>query len=375
MSVIYERRCASARPLSQSSTRAVDGGVEVADVERSSTPSSPAAHLERRDFDSLKRRVLNLPEADRLELYRAVSTSVQVADPPSVAEAQVERRAVAMEILRAAKAELKLDDDGVRDLTMTRFDSLPEATRQGWKAARIARAFGGTWRYAKMALLGERLPMNLQQRQQRIQASQRARFHQDHVEGVALWLDSKPSSESPSAYDAWAANWNANRQPEQLKLAKAVSIKRSKRWDAVLAAAKGETPLPAEKVSAPARAKPERAWTKGNLVEVVSADELPVDDNPAALATRVLDGELLARRIFWTRLARGMGRAEVSSRADLADGNLYMAETGQRSESPVFWTIARIALALEVPLDHFLTPDGRSGVPPARGHMKVLQKS
>lgn len=120
--------------------------------------------IARRELTALKRRVLDLSEADRIEIVRTLTESLAHAEEFSMLQHQAEHRREALRVFQKVRNDLGLDAAGVRQLTMARFDAVDEATREGWRAARIARAFG-SWHYARVVLLGEVLPMKLRQRQ------------------------------------------------------------------------------------------------------------------------------------------------------------------------------------------------------------------
>jgi len=83
---------------------------------------------------------------------------------------------------------------------------------------------------------------------------------------------------------------------------------------------------------------------------------------------RVADGSTLAANLKAARLARGMSRTELTVRAGLAEGHVTRMEQG-RIQAPVFPSMVKIAVALSVPLDYFVTPNAKvpGASPAARG--------
>jgi hypothetical protein len=323
-----------------------------------------------REINDLKRRILDLAERDRIAIHQALQESLAATQPPTVADQQNERRAQASRVMDRVAEHLRLDDDGKRELTMGQFDAVDPDVRESWRAARVAGAFGKSWPAAKTVWLGHSLGVNLHQRQLRRQAARRDQLFQDHILGLRRWLDEEPETPELERYDAWAEQQNASREPGARPLVKASTIVRRRSWNEALRLARHED-IEEQEAKPDEEARRTEAEAPRTEAEAQEHTDEPLPSPKEH--DRQTDPQLLSRRIFYARKARDLRRSELSIKASLADGALYRLETGIAAE-PYFWTMARLAIALEVPLDHFITPDGRTGLPPARGGPRGRKK-
>lgn len=315
-----------------------------------------------RDAKNLIRDALALPERERVEMLNAVAKDLAAggALAPEVAKGEEMRNA--MEIFNNVADHLGYDSDIAKLLMkMREFDSAPARVREGVKARQIARVFFNSWDTAKAAAVGEDLPVTPAQEKQRRLVGRERRRNRRIEEGLEQWLATDPERTSVSAYNQWRKEQNAQLSDGEPKFLAPTSIITywDRSWPEIIAEAQAGTlkppriqagdPLAAERT--------EEAEATGTELDFESGEPGKVEFDPS----------LIARRLRQARTARGMTKSELSARSTLSKTAIERLEDGRQGDRIQFSSIIRLARALTVPVDFFVTDDGKTGLPPRQG--------
>jgi hypothetical protein len=184
-------------------------------------------------------RFYTLDTREQLLAYRACRDYLSARVGETKRDRVIAERAGAIEALEAVAKHLKLPPG--RAPTPTEFDEAARALGLDWNRSRVTRAWG-RWRFAKSAFLGEPMSESSEQRDQRVAPRRRRRRHEGHLEGVQLWLKTKPHSFSIDSYNAWAKDYNerANGTPLVVTRGNSVSVALGLTWRDAVRLAKGE---------------------------------------------------------------------------------------------------------------------------------------
>jgi predicted DNA-binding transcriptional regulator AlpA len=169
------------------------------------TDNSQVSKDQSREFEIVMQRFHALPPREQLGAYRAVRDYLSERIRETKRDRIVAERAAAVEVLAKVADHLNLPRDQAP--SPAQFDDATKSLRLPWDRSRVQRAWG-RWRFAVDALLKDRLPESATQRTQRRHLTQSKRKKEGHIRGVQLWLDTKPSATTPSAYRAWAREYN-----------------------------------------------------------------------------------------------------------------------------------------------------------------------
>jgi DNA-binding XRE family transcriptional regulator len=304
----------------------------------------------------LTRRVLDLPEAERIAVFEELRRDLAAAAPADPVDAKNARRAEALEILVRVAEHLTLDQDGRKALTMREFNAAPARVRGERSAEWIAQAFLG-WSWAKRALLDGEIPPNLQQFQIRQGLHRRRHQFEDHLAGLRAWLATNPARTKRPDYERWREEENKAREergqgePRLVTSGRMIAALRT-HWKDLVAGA------------------PDPAFMPKALLELDPIDETAEPLDPAATAAEAdvakpagftYDRELIARCLRQLRQARDWSLTEAHKRSGVNRTVISELERGMRAE-PTLLTMTKLAKAFGVSLDLFLTPDGRTGV-------------
>lgn len=184
-------------------------------------------------------RFYTLNAREQLLAYRACRDYLAARVGETKRDGVIAERAGAIEALEAVAKHLKLPPG--RAPTPTEFDEAARVLGLDWNRSRVTRAWG-RWRFAKSAFLGEPMSESSDQRDQRLGPRRRKRRHEGHLDGVQLWLKTKPQSFSIDSYNAWAKDYNerANGAPLVVTRGNSVSIALGLTWRDAVRFAKGE---------------------------------------------------------------------------------------------------------------------------------------
>ena len=292
-----------------------------------------------------------LPERWRLWLFEQLSEDFNVFD---LEQHQIDRlnkrMSEAIKVLERVAKYLKLSNEqALATLTMALFNSVPERTREGWSAHRVADALHGSWELAKgVAFSGVILPVTAERHWEKKKGLARKRRETAFtLVTVQEWLETKPGKKTRRACTQWVKAQNKERKPGEKPLLEAETISRRWRlpWPEIVQAV--------EECRVPGEPEP--------------SDELVVENKKATTAegssksasgpsTRryVLDPDLRARRIKAARQAHQWSLAELANRSGLDTSHVAKVERAA-TRNPSFETIAKLAEALGLTLDDFVS--------------------
>ena len=229
---------------------------------------------------------------------------------------------------------------------MREFNAAPRRVRAGWDAAKVARVWLG-WTHAKSALLGHRTPKTKIEQRREQQTDRRQEVLEQQLAGLQAWLATNPRATTRTTYDTWRDRENRRRGEDDPSFVRSATLI-------------GNFAVPFDRLVELARREPDESEEQ----DAASEEVVP----GIGTDRRVADGSTLAANLKAARLARGMSRTELTVRAGLAEGHVTRMEQG-RIQAPVFPSMVKIAVALSVPLDYFVTPNAKvpGASPAARG--------
>lgn len=193
------------------------------------------------------RRCMELPWLDMYEVWRVLGSYLVPAGASETDTSRHLRECIeATACLTCAAAHLKLPEGEVPTIaayTKVRAElDLPLTARQ------IETRWEG-WRFAKLALGGERAVETPAQRSIRRAATGRKRHHEEHVTGVRDWLASKPATTTKEDYDEWTKRHNSDVSRLPCRRGIRVESGLNLSWKWVLSVARFEVELPDAKVA------------------------------------------------------------------------------------------------------------------------------
>jgi DNA-binding Xre family transcriptional regulator len=243
---------------------------------------------------------------------------------------------------RAAKhLKLRKTEDQLR-LTMREFDAAPAEVREDWQGRQVAEAVRGSWQLAKaVAFTDERLPVAAERKWERAKGLARKRRETAFaLSGIENWLATSPDRKSGSSYDRWSRQHNQQERQGQKPLPSSFAIHRryGMPWPEIVAAVEA-----------------------GGLREAASPDGAGEDQAKRPGRRRksknyVLDAELRARRIREGREAKGLNSKQLAEQIGVDPSHLRRIESGKVKQT-TFENIIKLAIALDLSLDDFATPD------------------
>lgn len=193
------------------------------------------------------RRCMELPWLDMYEVWQVLGSYLVPAGASETdTSRQLRERIEATACLTCAAAHLKLPEGEAPTIaayTKVRVElDLPLTARQ------IETRWEG-WRFAKLALGGERAVETPAQRSIRRAATGRKHHHEEYVTGVRDWLATKPAATTKADYDEWAKRHNSNVSRLPCRLGGHVESGLNLSWKRVLSVARFEVDLPDAKVA------------------------------------------------------------------------------------------------------------------------------
>lgn len=193
--------------------------------------------------EEVLRRCFELPWEDLYEVWRVVGSYLE---PSGARETKVSKqlreRAEAVDCLRRAAERLGLSPD--ESPTVEQYKSVRDELGLPLTARQIELRWEG-WRFATLALTGERSVETSAQRSLRRAASGRRYGHEEYLVGVREWLDGppKPASTTTKDYDKWARARNESPGARPVVLSTAVNGGLGLTWELVLRVAQFEMQL------------------------------------------------------------------------------------------------------------------------------------
>ena len=198
-----------------------------------------------RERKELVKRVLALPEGERLQAYADIRDylAAELGEPDEVEEEILSRRRALADLRTAAELlwrKGELADE--RAPTAEQYRQVAEEMDLSTSKAALVRSFG-LWRNAQTALLGGDVPEGPAGR--RIRAKRAARRNQtvDQFDGMREWLKGKPSETDRADYDAFAVEANKQYEKNIYSSASSILVTLGIGWQDALEVARGEASL------------------------------------------------------------------------------------------------------------------------------------
>jgi predicted DNA-binding transcriptional regulator AlpA len=207
------------------------------------------ARLERRAStavgEALVEGLLGLPWHDQYEVYHLLGLSLGFEDdePDKQDERQKElsERAEALEAMRAAAEHLGVAD-GER-LAVRDYDRARQELGLPVSSAAIIRRWGA-WREAVSVMGGAPARTTQRQRARWLEINNSVRGREQHLEGIKMWIESKPTAITKAAYDDWALSRNGQgASAVPFVTADAVTNALALPWGTTLGVVRGEKAL------------------------------------------------------------------------------------------------------------------------------------
>jgi predicted DNA-binding transcriptional regulator AlpA len=195
-----------------------------------------------RQAAALLERFIALTGEEQLLAYAALTEYLQAGETRLVVDPELQERADALRLMRAAAEHLGLPDAG--QLLVRQFDAAPEEVREDWKSGRVIRAWG-TWRLARQALTGGRATQTARQRALRSAYGVTKLRADDYLAGVRAWLATDPPKVTSDAYYDWARERNRNLPEGAMPYPAPLAIRHglSLVWSATVEVARGDISL------------------------------------------------------------------------------------------------------------------------------------
>jgi len=241
----FVRKARSQRTVKQCNGRSLTSSGVIHTV---ATPPKPWFRREV-EWQTVLRRVLDLPARDQLELAQALTEYLGVAGLWKEDERarQMRLRAEAMDAVRAAAEYLQLPAGQAPKVK--EFQRADRETKLPMRYDAVLAAFEGQWRLVARYFRGETIPATAAQRAMlRKYMGRRDGVREAPLTGVRLFLtqDPPPAATRLEDYDGWAREFNEHRPPEYMRVnehAAHICIQFGVGWDDVLAAARGHKDL------------------------------------------------------------------------------------------------------------------------------------
>lgn len=288
-------------------------------------------------LEDLTRRVLDLPECDRLTLFEELRSDMGAATSQTADEQRIAAKRRGLRALEQVAEHLELDREGQRTLTGDQYNQT--AIDLGIDVAdhHLIEAFG-SWRNAKVALIGERLPIKERSRQQVVREQRRRQRFEDQLSGVHAWLATDPEGLTRFDYEGFRIRENATRAPGLRKLVSCQTIVKrlGLPWSEVVREVKRGAdydhlaPVATDRDPATEEVKRTTAFEHGQAWEEVGADEL-------------------RRRIRSARELLGWSQTGLAEEAGVNQSLVSKMERGEMAPSTV--TTLRVAKAMNLSLD------------------------
>jgi DNA-binding XRE family transcriptional regulator len=312
-----------------------------------------------RETANVLRDVLDLPERERLRVINEARDDLAEGGRQLPGQRVVEQMDNAIETFDQVAAHLGLDDDLAKlVMKMKTFDAVPYRVRDGLKARQLARVFG-SWHLVKQAAVGEKLQTTPSQKRRRERFVKERRRSRRIEEGLNEWLATDPEKATMSAYNSWREKQNASLEPGELQFLASTSITTmwKRGWRELVADAKSGT-------LKPPLIEANDPFASERSVEADTEPGVDLDLETAAPADLDFDPDLIARRVREARTARKMSMNQLASRTDVSAHSIMNLESGKQGQRIYLRSVLRLARALDVPIDFFVTPDGKRGLPP-----------
>lgn len=321
----------------------------------------------------LLRDILNLPERDRVKVFETLREDLGEAAAPSKIDEINEKMANAIETFNRVADHLGYDNGLAKlSMTMREFNEAPTRVRDGVQARHIAGAFFGSWPLALQAAIGESIePRPTQTKLRQRLSTQRLRVERMSA-GLYEWLDTKPENKARDSYDQWKLKRNRQLDDDQRPFASARHIAQvyGRPWREIVAEAEtGKLGLPHFEHDEDPLAS-QRTPTDAPEDPALEAEP----SEPPSPSEYSFDAHLLARRVRQALDDKAWNRQELERRTGIPRPTVQGIEDGGTAQGVTFATVVRLAAAFEVPLDWFLTPDGKSGLPPRRGRTQSTKE-
>lgn len=321
-----------------------------------------------RETAYLIRDILALPEKERIKVFEKLREDLSEAAAPSAIDELNVKMKNAIETFNKVAEHLGYDHDLLKlQMKMREFDSVPSRHRDGVKARQIAGVFFGSWPLAKRAATGGSLEPSPRQAKLREELVRQRRRVERMSAGIYEFLDSEPEQTGSNAYDRWRKERNKELPADSRPLASAGHIVNTyrRKWDQLFEEAqKGSLSPPGNGVGTAQSEQPESGSGEEQAGSGAKTD-------PAAY---VFDLELVARRIRAELDRRGWTPRDLQLHHEISEVTVRNIEDGQRGQNIHFSTIVRIASALEIPIEHFVTSDGQQGPPPKRPRKRAYKR-
>jgi predicted DNA-binding transcriptional regulator AlpA len=197
---------------------------------------------ERQELETVLRRFAELSTRAQLRAYEVIREYLGDGIKATKGDHELAERAAALEALRQVADELRLPEG--RSPTTTQFDEVSKRLGLDWTVSRVIRAWG-RWRFATDAFTGHRARPSAHQRALQSASTGTRRTHEDYLTALRLWLDTKPAATTTAIYDAWAREYNEERDPGERPVPGWIAIYRvlGVSFENALRAARGEIEL------------------------------------------------------------------------------------------------------------------------------------
>ena len=166
------------------------------------------------EWQTVLRRAFDLPPADQLKLFHALSEYLgEGIWQESKRARQARQRHEALEAMRAAATYLKLPDG--QPPTIPEYKRAAKETDLPMAFAAVYEAFENRWDIAARYYRGERVPETAAQRSHRRRMAGRSSADRETpLAGVRLFLKQDPAPEpTRTNYETWAAEFNQKPPP------------------------------------------------------------------------------------------------------------------------------------------------------------------
>lgn len=165
------------------------------------------------EWQTLLRRVVDLPAADQLKVFHALTDYLGGDLWEETARArEIRRRHEALEAMRAAAQHLNLPDGQAP--TIPEYKSAAKQTAVPLSFGAVYEAFENRWDLAASHFRGERIPETAAQRSRRKGWTGRSGEREAPLAGVRLFLKQDPRPEPTRVnYETWAKEFNEKPPP------------------------------------------------------------------------------------------------------------------------------------------------------------------
>ena len=313
-----------------------------------------------RDTSDLLRDIFALPDRERIKILERLREDLADAAPPSKSDEINSQQKTAIEVFNNVAEHLRYDHDLEKlMIKMREFDAAPYRVREGVKARQIAKFFG-SWHLAKAAAIGESLePSPAQHRRRRLVIARNRRYAR-FQQGLYEWIATDPEKTSHKSYNDWRSERNKNLADDELPFVTSHQITSTwkRLWADIVADTKAGTLAP------PVVTRTEDPYISERGKDLADTESHALDSNEDG--ERVFDPDLVSRRLHEALEARGLTAHTLSKQTEIPEVTIRGVEDGKSRERIYFSTIVRLANSLDVPVEWFATPDGKSGLPPRR---------